>query len=125
MKNNPVTKIYEPINLEKHNYENYGHLYKVKDLIDKSKKYEAFDLDLNSIDLSAKPWEFSNRIQDIADHFLRVNDADMNFPIILDEYGYICDGWHRVMKALITNKKTIKAVRILELPEGKKVANDE
>lgn len=125
MKSNPVTKSYKKIDLNTHGYVNYGYRYKVKDLIDESKKHEVFDLDLSSIDLSVKPWEFCERVQDLADHFLRVKDADLSFPIILDAYGYICDGWHRVMKALISNHKTVKAIRILDFPEGEKIKTNE
>lgn len=125
MKNNPVTKCFEPVEIDDHNYHNYGHKFLVEDLIRKSKEYEVFDLDLNSIDLSAKPWEFTDRVADLAYHFLRVQNADLSYPIILDEYGYICDGWHRLMKALITNQKTIKAIRLLAMPKGEKVKSDE
>lgn len=123
-KNNPATYLYEPLDINDHNYCNYGHKYKVSDLIEESKKYEIFDLDLSSIDLSARPWEFVLRIQDLADHFLRVMNANLDYPIILDDYGYICDGWHRVMKALIENHKTIKAIRLLSMPKGEKVSDE-
>ena len=115
--NNPFVAQYERINIDRHHYVNYGRRYKVVDLIDESKKYEVFDLQLNSIDISAKPWGFTERIADLADHYKRVMDADLKYPVILDQYGYICDGWHRVMKALIQNKKSIKAIRLLEMPD--------
>lgn len=37
-------------------------------------------------------------------------------PIILDDLGYITDGWHRVAKAILEGKETIKAVRIQNMP---------
>lgn len=49
-------------------------------------------------------------------HMQAVEKADLSFPIILDEDGEILDGRHRIMKALFTGQKTIKAVRFLENP---------
>jgi len=50
-------------------------------------------------------------LAELAGHINAVNDADLEYPIILDEDGEIMDGRHRLMKAMITGKKTIKAVR--------------
>ncbi len=117
MKNNPVTKIYEPMDLSDHHYCNYGRKYKVLDLIELSKGCKQFNIRLDSIDLSVRPWEYTERIADLADHIMRMNDADLDSPVILDLYGYICDGWHRVVKALTEDRRIIKAVRLLEMPE--------
>jgi len=34
----------------------------------------------------------------------------------LDPDGFIMDGWHRVVKALVEGRQTIKAVRFETLP---------
>lgn len=47
----------------------------------------------------------------------KVLDADLKWPIILDEEGYVMDGRHRVCKALLESKKKIKAVRFKETPD--------
>ena len=39
---------------------------------------------------------------------------ERRFP---DDHGYIADGWHRVIKALVEGRQTIKAIRIQEMPE--------
>jgi len=49
-------------------------------------------------------------------HMRAVSNADLNYPIILDEDGEILDGRHRIMKALFLGKETIKAVRFEENP---------
>lgn len=49
-------------------------------------------------------------------HMMAVNDADLSCPIILDEDGDVMDGRHRIMKALLLGKETIKAVRFEENP---------
>jgi hypothetical protein len=56
-------------------------------------------------------------IKDMVMHFRAVEDADLTHPIILSEHGEIMDGRHRVMKALMLNHSTIKAVRFEENPE--------
>lgn len=49
-------------------------------------------------------------------HAQAIQDADLSFPIILDEHGEILDGRHRMMKAIMLGHKTIKAVRFEENP---------
>ena len=72
----------------------------------------VFELPLAGIDLGRMPWGSSmNTLKDFAGHMKRVMKADLSHPIILDEDGYIADGWHRVAKALLEDKPTIKAVR--------------
>ena len=55
-------------------------------------------------------------LRELVGHMMSVNKADLRCPIILDEDGEIMDGRHRVMKAILTGKKTIKAVRFEENP---------
>ena len=50
-------------------------------------------------------------------HMKAVLNADLSFPIILDEDGEIMDGRHRIMKAILEGKRNIKAVRFNENPE--------
>jgi len=55
-------------------------------------------------------------IRDMVMHMQAVNAADLTKPIILDEDGELMDGRHRLMKAMLTGQKTIKAVRFDENP---------
>ena len=50
-------------------------------------------------------------LRELVGHIMSVNEADLKYPIILDEDGELMDGRHRIMKALLEGKKTIKAVR--------------
>lgn len=54
-------------------------------------------------------------------HMKAVKDADLSFPIILDEDGEIMDGRHRIMKAMLDGATTIKAVRFDKNPEPCKI----
>ncbi len=44
-------------------------------------------------------------------HTRRVVDADLDSPIILSSQGFVVDGVHRVIKAWIEGRPTIRAVR--------------
>lgn len=94
-----------------------GMAYKVTDLIEASKDLKPFDLPIKGIDLGVLPWgEFD--MKGAAHHFIRVRDSSLDHPVILDDTGFICDGWHRVVKSIIEGRKTIKAVRLTIMPEG-------
>ncbi len=93
------------------------HEYTGRDLIEASKHLTPFDLDLRTVDLSAKPWNPNMNIHSFCYHVKRINDIEGDHPIILDNRGYICDGWHRVVKAIVEGKDTIKAVRLIIMPD--------
>lgn len=69
-------------------------------------------LDHLNIDLS-----YSNlKLRGMVMHMKAVLEADLSYPIILDEDGGLMDGRHRIMRALLEGKDTIKAVRFDENP---------
>jgi hypothetical protein len=75
-----------------------------------------FKLDLRSICLNDNVWgELS--MYSIINHFRQSLDADLKHPIIIGEDGLILDGWHRIVKAIIQNKRYIKAVKFKQNPE--------
>lgn len=82
----------------------------------KEKKYETFDMPLAGLNISIMPYEIEN-MNVLAWHCKRVFDCSLDHPIILDVNGSIADGTHRVIKALIEGRKTIKAIRMLEMPK--------
>lgn len=91
--------------------------YEVKDLIELSKNYTSFEIPLAAINIGRDPWQDLNSIDDFLFHYKRVEDADLKYPIILDNLGRIADGYHRICKAILQGKKTIKAIRLEEMPE--------
>ena len=122
---NATTKYYSKGRLDHHYFITSEKKYRVSDLIDKSLKYDVFDLPLDGINISAIPWDNTKCKGDIADHFIKVNKANLKYPIILDNYGYIADGWHRVVKALALGHKTIKAIRLVHMPNDYELVNDD
>ena len=63
-------------------------------------------------------------LREMVMHMKAVNDADLKAPIILDEDGELMDGRHRIMKAMLTGAKTIKAVRFDENPPPCRVTEE-
>ena len=92
-----------------------GAKWSVAMLIDDTKDLEPFDLPLAGMNLSDVIWKDCN-IFDLAFHCKKVNEADLDMPIILSWEGQIADGRHRVIKALTLGHKTIKAVRMTWRP---------
>jgi disulfide oxidoreductase YuzD len=78
-------------------------------LIALSKDFPIIEIPLCHLDISHSYKEV--RLRDMVMHMQAVNNADLAFPIILDEDGEIMDGRHRIMKAILQGKKNIKAVR--------------
>lgn len=81
----------------------------------KKQNYKVFDMPLACVDLAKQPWKLNN-FGDIIYHMQRTKDVDLKYPILLDDDGIICDGWHRVAKALIEGKTSIKAIRLEKMP---------
>ena len=92
-----------------------GYVYSAVKLIEHSKKYEPFDLPLAGIDLRRKAWQI-NDLDDFIHHAKRCEETNLNHPIILDKYGTIADGCHRIVKAIVQGKTTIKAIRLETMP---------
>ena len=55
-------------------------------------------------------------LRDFAAHMRKVLEADLSYPIILAPNGVIMDGRHRLTKALLEGRTTIKAVRFDQMP---------
>ncbi len=81
----------------------------------KAKEYPVMDMPLWCIDLSTEAFECS-QLKDFIFQCKRVNDCSLDYPIILDDKGTIADGYHRVCKAILEGRETIKAIRLLEMP---------
>jgi len=69
---------------------------------------------IRHLDLSRMPWQSGNvkSLDTFLYHMVRVQDSDYTIPIILGWDGYIMDGWHRLIKAILEGRKTIEAYRL-------------
>lgn len=93
-----------------------GKVWTVTNLIARAKDLEPFDLPLAAIYSGTEVWTPVGSAYGIAHHVRRALDVNTEYPIILCQQGFIMDGWHRVLRALIDGKTTIKAVRFVETP---------
>ena len=50
----------------------------------------------------------ANEFMDFVAHVRQTNDADLNCPVLLNEEAVIIDGRHRLAKALLEGRETIK-----------------
>jgi hypothetical protein len=98
------------------------HKWSVARLIELSKNLPVLEIPLDHLNVN----NIYNRLtlREMVMHMDAVKAADLAFPIILDEDGDILDGRHRIMKAMLLRKKTIKAVRFDENPEPCEIIED-
>lgn len=89
-----------------------------KDLPEYAAEVEHFE------ELDRDCW-FSERkpptIREVAGHCQRINEADFSKPVIINDNGRLMDGGHRLARALLEGRKTVKAVRFTEMPEPDEV----
>lgn len=94
-------------------------------LLKASESLEEFDLHLMSLDIDKYPWKFSDwNFNTFLYHCNRMDNTDLKYPVLLTPDGYICDGWHRLAKAILKGKKTIKAKRFKIMPEEDDIINE-
>ena len=90
-------------------------------LLDLSNAIEVVDVRLDEIaELDEEYW-FAGSIErptcrKIVEHCALIESADSSYPVILCADGRIMDGMHRVGKALLEGRKTIKAVKFTTTP---------
>lgn len=96
--------------------------WNVPRLVALSADLPVYDAQLASLCLANTVYR--ENMRGMVSHMKNVLDADLKKPIILDEDGDIMDGRHRIMKALLEGKETIKAVRFDKNPTPCRVNGD-
>lgn len=56
-------------------------------------------------------------VRSIAEHARLVQETDLGYPVILSAEGRVMDGMHRVAKAYIEGRETVRVVRFAQDPE--------
>lgn len=79
----------------------------------RDQKCQVFDCPLAAINLGTMPWDVKT-VDDVIYHANRAYKANMEHPIIIDWKGYVADGWHRIVKAVVLQQQTIRAYRLKE-----------
>jgi len=107
--------IYTPFDALSHKdswYVEDDKFWKTSDMLEyiKTNKVKKEKLHLRSMRYSKRWWPSSPR--DIVETILRVNKADMKYPIIIHSDWDVLDWYHRIVKALLYKKEYIRAYRI-------------
>lgn len=88
--------------------------WSVARLIELSRDFEVMEIPLDHLNIYQTYEKLT--IREMVMHMKTTNNANLNYPIILDEDGEVMDGRHRIMKALLNGKESVKAVRFEENP---------
>lgn len=97
-------------------------LWSVPRLFELSRALPVMDVPLAHLNVN---YTYSKiTLREMVMHMRAVQEADLDYPIILDEDGELMDGRHRIMRAILDGRETIKAVRFTENPAPCRV-NDE
>jgi hypothetical protein len=90
-------------------------------LIELTKDLPTIDIPLSAIsDLDRPYWYdhgYAPTCRSVAEHAKLINEADLDFPIILSSDGGVMDGMHRVAKAAMEGCATILAKKFPQDPE--------
>ncbi len=117
-------KIKDPSPLEKQIFTDDKEVWFISRLIEKAKDLPVQEMPIHALNMCYLHPK-SNTMQEFVGHIQKVLDADPQFPIILDEEGYVMDGRHRIAKTLLEGKETIKFVRFEETPAPDKIKEKE
>ena len=78
---------------------------------------EPFEFPLACYDLSNRYFALENT-DDFVWQMRRTLDADYErYPVILDEFGQVCDGNHRICHALLDGRESVMAYRLQSMPK--------
>jgi hypothetical protein len=85
-------------------------------LVELSRELPVRDVDLSSIDEIDSVYWFDNglerpTVRKVVDHARLIEEVDLSHPVILGFDGRVMDGMHRIAKALLLGRKTIRAVQ--------------
>lgn len=91
-----------------------GKVWIVVDLIERAKDLPVEEIPIDHLAIN---FNIGNmKVRDFVAHMKLILEADMSYPIILDDEACMFDGRHRMARALLEEHKTIKAVRFEEDP---------
>lgn len=91
-----------------------GKVWMVVDLIERAKDLPVKDIPIDHLAIDFNIGGM--RVRDFVAHMKLVLEADMSYPVILDDEACLFDGRHRVAKALLEGHETIKTVRFEKDP---------
>lgn len=103
-------------NYDMHTYNSGKKFWYISRLIKITENFEVQTMSMSALNTYGLTLSIVD-LKSAAVSFKRVLDADLSFPIILDDDGYVMDGRHRIAKSLFQGEKDIKFVRFDLTPE--------
>jgi hypothetical protein len=82
-----------------------------------------YKIDTEKILGEAIAWKLEN-FHDFLVHYERVTNADLNEPLILRSDGFVMDGWHRIVKAILLDSDELPAKQFAIDPEPDYIKTD-
>ena len=116
--NEPPAIDFGHLTFEQSNYERGGKHWYATTLLRAchAQELEPFEYPLAAYHLCELPFRLEN-MDDFIWQMRRTLDADYEkYPIILDDYGQIADGNHRIAHAILDGRKSILAYRLQTMP---------
>jgi len=87
-----------------------------KTIIDASKNLPVKNMSITNKLLNTKIEWTINTFFDMKNHLLRIKNSNLKYPIIIGPKGIIIDGYHRLMKSVLENKRSINYVKLDVMP---------
>jgi hypothetical protein len=104
------------------------YIWDVDNLVELTRDFKVKEILLSEIKELYEPYWYPDSYpttQDIINHMLLIQEADLSYPIIICSQGRIMDGMHRVGKAKILGKDKICAVQFDKDPQPDYINVDE
>ena len=89
--------------------------WRIQDLREAVKDCPVYQVPLAFIDLANHWFDTEGGLLAVAMHVRHLNESNPDDPIIVDQWGRILDGRHRIVKALLEGRTTIPAKKV---PDG-------
>ena len=106
---------YKPRELHNHAcylYEGKGwHVANLFNYCNDPENADMFELDTHSLALHQTIWGELSMFE-LINHYRQAMDTDLTHPVIVSAEGWVLDGWHRIVKAILTDVRYLPAVRM-------------
>lgn len=93
-----------------------GDSWSVARLIKLAEDFPVYEVPVFMLYTGGWPWEDNQTLDTFISHVARVNAADLDVPLLVSPSGSIIDGMHRICKAVLEKRETIKVKYFTELP---------
>lgn len=93
-----------------------GKKWSVARLIKLAEDFPVYEVPVFTFPTYFWPWEDDLNLDSFISHVNRVQSADLDVPLLISPSGGIIDGTHRLCKAVLEKRETVKVKYFKELP---------